>query len=39
MYNLDLKWEDRMYVYPVSQSDLNLIRPVNPNFRQNYGWE
>lgn len=39
MYNLDLKWEDKMYVYPVSQSDLNLIRPKNPDFRQNYGWE
>ena len=33
-YHLDLKWEDKMYVRPISQNDLNL----NPNLGQNYGW-
>jgi hypothetical protein len=33
-YHLDLKWEDKMYVRPISQNDLN----VNPNLGQNYGW-
>lgn len=34
-YHLDLKWEDKMYVRPISQNDLN----VNPNLGQNWGWE
>ena len=34
-YHLDLKWEDKMYVRPISQNDLN----INPNLGQNYGWE
>jgi hypothetical protein len=38
MFHFDTKWEDKMYVRPVSQIDLNLIHPVNPNFPQNYGW-
>jgi hypothetical protein len=38
MFHFDTKWEDKMYVRPVSQIDLNLIHPVNPDFPQNYGW-
>ena len=38
MFHFDLKWEDRMYVRPISQIDLNLIHPVNPDFKQNVGW-
>ena len=38
MYHYDLRWEDRMYTYPVAQLDLNVIHPVNPSFRQNWGW-
>ena len=38
MFHFDTKWEDRMYVRPISQIDLNLIHPVNPDFPQNYGW-
>lgn len=34
MFHFDLKWEDRMYVRPISQIDLNL----NPNLTQNVGW-
>ena len=35
MYHKYLKWEERMYVRPISQIDLNL----NPNLTQNKDWE
>jgi hypothetical protein len=34
MYHKYLKWEERMYVRPISQIDLNL----NPNLTQNKDW-
>ena len=39
MFNYKLRWEDKMYVYPISQTDLNLIWQKNPDFKQNDGWE
>jgi hypothetical protein len=39
MFHYDLRWKDVMYVYPISQTDLNLIHQKNPNFKQNAGWE
>jgi hypothetical protein len=39
MFNYKLRWEDKMYVYPISQTDLNLIHQKNPDFKQNDGWE
>ena len=39
MFHYDLRWMDKMYVYPISQTDLNLIHQKNPNFKQNDGWE
>lgn len=39
MFHYDLRWQDKMYVRPISQADLNLIWQKNPNFKQNYGWE
>ena len=39
MFHYDLRWQDKMYVYPISQIDLNLIWQKNPNFKQNDGWE
>ena len=34
MYHKYIKWEDKKYVRPVSQADMNL----NPNLTQNVGW-
>ena len=39
MFHYDLRWMDKMYVYPISQTDLNLIHQKNPDFKQNDGWE
>ena len=39
MFHYDLRWKDVMYVYPISQTDLNLIWQKNPEFKQNAGWE
>ena len=39
MFHYKLRWEDKMYVYPISQTDLNLIWQKNPDFKQNDGWE
>ena len=39
MFHYDLRWLDKMYVYPISQTDLNLIWQKNPDFKQNDGWE
>ena len=39
MFHYKLRWEDKMYVYPISQSDLNLIWQKNPDFKQNDGWD
>ena len=39
MFHYDLRWMDKMYVYPISQTDLNLIWQKNPSFKQNDGWE
>ena len=39
MFHYDLRWQDVMYVYPISQTDLNLIWQKNPEFKQNVGWE
>lgn len=38
MYHKYIKWEDKKYVRPISQIDLNLIHVKNPDFKQNVGW-
>jgi hypothetical protein len=34
MNNISRKWEDKMYFYPIPQTDLI----TNPNLKQNPGW-